>query len=102
MRKTFPLQIAGLADARVLEGIKHDVRKYLKRERRKTLPEGFTAWEFDCKVGANAESAAVVSVEDVVSALDPIAASGAESVYVEILARAGQRPARPEAQSEPQ
>ncbi len=102
MRKTFPLRAPGQADARVLEAVKHDIRKYLKRERRKTLPEGFTAWEFDCKVGPTAESATSVAADDVVAALDPIASSGADSVYVEILARAGQRPARTETRPEPQ
>jgi hypothetical protein len=50
MRKTYPLHIDGRHPDRVLDAVKHDVRKYLKRERRRDLPEGADFWDFDCKV----------------------------------------------------
>ena len=46
MRKIFPLEVHGLKPPRVIESIKHDVRKYLKRERRKALPEDVDFWDF--------------------------------------------------------
>ena len=33
MKKTFQLQVEGKHPERLLEAIKHDIRKYLKRER---------------------------------------------------------------------
>ena len=57
MKKTFSLHAPGLADARVVEAIKHEVRRYVKRERSKRLPEGFEVWEFSCKVGSDPSSA---------------------------------------------
>ena len=51
MRKIFPLEVPKHAPPRVIEAIKSDVRKYLKRERRKALPEGVDFWDFDCQVG---------------------------------------------------
>ena len=47
MRKTYPLHIDGRHPDRVLDAVKHDVRKYLKRERRRDLPEGADFWDFD-------------------------------------------------------
>ena len=91
MKKTFPLHAPGKADQRVVEGIKHDVRKYVKRERAKTLPEGFDLWEFHCKVGDCVAAAAVQPLNDVGSAIDAVVAAGATAVYIEILAAAGHR-----------
>lgn len=93
MKKTFPLQVAGKADERVIEMIRRDLRRYVNRERRKTLPEGFTAWEFDCRVGAMPEVAVATTLPGLNAAVDAVARSGAPAVYVEILARAGQRQA---------
>ena len=103
MKKTFPLHVPGKADPRVIDAIKHDVRKYVKRERRKTLPEGFTVWLFDCRVGAAADSAESVELDRIGPAIDAIAAAGSSSthVYVEILARAGNRPPRAAQETDP-
>ena len=51
MKKTFPLEVPGKKAPRVIDSIKHEVRKYLKRERRKTLPKGVDFWDFFCLVG---------------------------------------------------
>ncbi|MDP1685894.1 DUF6172 family protein, partial [Hydrogenophaga sp.] len=40
MRKIFPLTQEALHRDPVLEAVKHEIRKYLKRERRRDLPEG--------------------------------------------------------------
>ena len=40
MKKTFQLHVEGKNPDRVLDRVKHDVRKYLKRERSRALPEG--------------------------------------------------------------
>ena len=96
MKKTFPFQVPGNADERVLEAIKFDVRKYLKRERRKTFPEGFDQWNFDCKVGPDQETATVTPVADIFTALEAVAKTSVPKVYVEILAAPGKRfPAAP-------
>jgi Family of unknown function (DUF6172) len=96
MKKTFPFHAPGKDDARVLEAIKGDIRKYLKRERRKKFPEGHDLWDFNCKIGPDQATASVVTVADLIPALDKLAAAeGAKQVYVEILAFASNRqPAR--------
>jgi hypothetical protein len=56
MKKIFSLKSPPKADARVLEAVKNELRKYVQREQRKTPPEGFNRWEFACKVGPEAAS----------------------------------------------
>lgn len=94
MKKTFPLQVPGLKAPRVVESIKSDVRKYLRRERRKALPEGVDFWDFDCRVGGDAPSAETVHVSGLNGAIDDVAAAENQpSVYVEIFAKPGHRTA---------
>lgn len=91
MKKTFPLQAAGKDDARVRDKIRHELNKYVRRERKKKLPEGFEEWNLTCKVGASAAAAAALPLKEVGSAIDQVAAAGATEVYVEIVAVAGHR-----------
>ena len=96
MKKNFPLQIEGKNPERILEAVKHEIRKYFKRERNRALPKDVDFWDFDCKVGLTAVSAEVVKVSAVVESLGTLAKEGANSVYVEILSKHGVRVIRPE------
>ncbi len=91
MKKLFPLTVTGHQPPRVIEQIKSDVRKYVKRERKKALPEGVDFWDFDCRVGSAAASAEKKHVEELHKAIAEMAASGSEAVYIEILAKPGHR-----------
>jgi hypothetical protein len=91
VKKTFPLTAPNHAPARVVEQIKHELRKYLKRERSKPRPEGVDFWDFDCRVGATSESAEAKHVEELIPAIDAVAAAASPGVYVEILAKPGRR-----------
>ena len=91
MKKNFPLQAEGKHPDRVLEAVKHEIRKYFKRERNRAVPKGADFWDFDCKVGLTANTAEVVRVSAVIEAVDAAAKSGAASVYVEILSKHGVR-----------
>lgn len=96
MRKTFKLAIEGKNRDRVLEAVKHEVRKYVKRERRRELPAGVDYWDFDCRFGTTQEAAEVVHLAALTSQMDAVAQAGGEQFYVEILAKHGHRQARPE------
>ena len=91
MKKNFPLQAEGKHPDRVLEAVKHDIRKYFKRERNRDVPKGVDFWDFDCKVGLSADNSEVVRVSGVIEAVDAAAKTGATSVYVEILSKHGVR-----------
>ena len=91
MKKNFSLQIEGKNADRVLEAVKHEIRKYFKRERNRALPKEVDFWDFDCKVGLTADTAEVVKVSAVIESLDALAKEGTASVYVEILSKHGIR-----------
>jgi hypothetical protein len=91
MKKNFPLHAEGKHPDRVLEAVKHDIRKYFKRERNRDVPKGVDFWDFDCKVGLTADSAEIVRVSAVIEVVDAAAKTGAASVYVEILSKHGVR-----------
>jgi len=94
MKKTFKLHVEGKNSDRLLDSIKHEVRKYVKREKRKTLPSGANYWAFDCKFGASAEVAESLHLGEITKQMDVVAKAGGESFYVEILARAAVRTPR--------
>lgn len=95
MRKTYPLQAEGRHPDRVLDAVKHDVRKYLKRERRRPLPEGVDFWDFECKFGLTAEDAQTVHLSAVIPAIDAAAKEQVAQVYVEIITAHGKRKPKP-------
>lgn len=91
MKKTFPLALEGKHPERLLEATKHEIRKYIKRERRRVLPEGVDYWDFDCKFGATPESAATVHLQEITALIDGMAKEAAPQFYIEILAKQGHR-----------
>ena len=97
MRKTFALRPEGKHPDRVLEAIKHEVRKYIKRERRRDLPEGMDFWDFDCRFGATQDAAQTVFLNELTGLMDAVAKEQGAQFYVEILARPAQRKPRDEA-----
>ncbi len=95
MRKTFQLHIEGKNRDRVLDAIKHDIRKYLQRERRRPVPEGAQFWDFDCRFGLTQDSAEVLPEAEIKARIDAAALDGADKFYLEILAKPGFRAALP-------
>lgn len=101
MKKTFQLRPEGKNPERVLEATKHEIRKYIKRERRRALPEGVDFWDFDCKFGATEAAAVVVHLAELTPQIDGLVKSGGTQFYVEILAKHGHRTARDQAAAAP-
>jgi hypothetical protein len=95
MKKTFALQNPPHKPPRVIEGIKSEVRKYLKRERRKPLPEEVDFWDFDCRTGQDESTAREIHVSELTGAIDTAAQENWSTVYIEILAKAAHRNPEP-------
>jgi len=95
MRKTFQLAIEGKNRDRVLEAVKHEVRKYVRRERRRALPVGVDFWDFDCRFGPTEAEAVVVHFATLTELMDAVAQAGGSQFFVEILASHGHRQQRP-------
>ncbi|WPB58576.1 DUF6172 family protein [Xylophilus sp. GOD-11R] len=91
MKKTYSLAVEGKNRDRLLDAVKHDIRRYLKRERRRDLPAGVDFWDFDCRFGATEQSAERVHLGSLIESVDAAAASGADSFYVEVLTTHGVR-----------
>ena len=91
MRKTFELTHAKIKPARLLEAVRRDVKKYVKRERNKALPEGVDFWDFDCKFGHTEQEAEVVHLSDIKKCIDEVEELKLTSFYIEILAKEGRR-----------
>ena len=91
MKKVFPLNSPNHKPARVIESIKAEIRKYLKRERRKPLPEEVDFWDFDCRAGKDADSAQAIHVAEIIKPIDQAAEQSWDSIYIEILAKPAKR-----------
>ena len=96
MKKTFPLVIEGRHPDRLLEASKHEVRKYMARQRRAALPEGADYWDFACQFGLTEIDASTVHVDTLIALMDAAAKGGAAGFFVDIIGRAAQRKAKPD------
>ncbi len=95
MKKTFSLTHEKIKAPRLVDSIKHEVKKYIKRERNKTLPEGVDFWDFDCKYGHSAELSDVVHVSALNKSIDDAVQHELASFYLEILVKPGYRTSKP-------
>lgn len=91
MKKTFKLTHPKIKTPRMVEAAVSEVRKYIKRERRKELPEGVDFWDFDCKYGTTEDNAKVVHISELSKLMGTAEEQKLDSFYVEILAKPGHR-----------
>ncbi len=87
MKKTFKLIEDHRHPDRTLEAVKHEVRKYLKRERNKKLPEGATFWDFECQFGQDDKHTKALKQSELTAALDEAAKAQWPSCYIQIIAK---------------
>ena len=88
MKKTYQLAVENKKPERVIEAIKNDIRKYIKREKRKVLPEGMNVWNMDCKFAKNDEEPQVIAFQDITKSIDDAAQLNSKSIYLEIITNA--------------
>ena len=91
MKKSFALTAPNKKPDRQVESVKHDLNKYIARERRKSLPDGIDYWDFDCKFGPEVASATVIHISEINKKIDEIVLEKASSFYIEIIAKPGKR-----------
>ena len=95
MKKLFPLTHPKIRPARLVDSIRADTNKYIKRERNKKLPDGVDFWDFDCKVGASMDAAMYTHVSALSKAIGDVLDAGNEAVYLEIKAKPAKRTKKP-------
>ena len=91
MKKTYVLNVEGKDRDRLLDASKHDIRKYVKRERARALPAGVDFWDFDCKLGNTDSTSMPVHLAALIAEVDALAKDGSGSFYVEVLTKNGYR-----------
>ena len=95
MKKTFQLTVEGKNRDRLLDATKNEIRKYVKRERRRELPAGADYWDIDCRFGATEAAAQPAHLSTLIGLVDGVATEGGAQFYIEMLARPAQRKGRP-------
>ncbi|MBS9782678.1 MAG: hypothetical protein KGV43_02615 [Arcobacter sp.] len=91
MKKTFNLEVPNKKRERQVDSIKHEVRKYITREKKKALPEGFDYWNFICKFALEDEEIQDIDFTDITKSIDKAYESGKDTFYLEILKEAAKR-----------
>lgn len=92
LKKIFNLHVENKEPQRVVESIKNEIRKYIKREQKKALPENTDYWFFDCKFAKNEDEPRVIEFVDIIKNVNEASEENCQSFYLEILARAQKRP----------
>ena len=97
MKKVFKIKQDKLNPERAVEAIKHELRKYIKREKKKKLPNKDTMyWDFDCKYGKAEESAKDCTFHEILSELSLVVSVGWDECYIEIMVKAVDKPKKEE------
>ncbi|WP_319549341.1 DUF6172 family protein [Desulfogranum marinum] len=95
MKKTFELSHPKLKLPRLVEAIKYEVKKYIRRERRKKLPAGVDFWDFDCRFGVDEATSEVIHLSTINKHISEAEAKQLDSFYLEILVKPGYRTKKP-------
>ena len=91
MKKTFNLTHPKIKTPRLVDAIRHEVKQYIKRERKKELPEGVDFWDFDCRFGKDEASSDDIHLSEISDCISKAEATQMESFYLEILVKPGHR-----------
>ena len=97
MKKIFKIEQERIKPDRAVDSIKNELRKYVKREKKKELPNKKTMyWDFDCKFGKTADLAQICTFEEISTQLNSVVADGWKECYVEVIAKAVDKPEKEE------
>lgn len=91
MKKIFKLQEENKNSDRIADSIKHEIRKYIKRERSKKLPKDFGYWEFECRFGQTNDTAKSLHSAEITVELDKALAEKWDVCYIEIFSKPAQK-----------
>jgi len=89
MKKIFKLKVENKNPDRLLEAIKHEIRKYIKREKRKPLSEDVDFWKLECKFAKNDDIPSEINFEDIMGHINKAASQDCDSFYMEIISTKG-------------
>lgn len=96
MKKTFALSHPKTSYQRLVEMAKNEVKKYIKLERNKALPDGVDFWGFNCKFGKSESKASVIHEGDINRNISNAQNEHWKSFYLEVVATPKTRTKRSE------
>jgi len=97
MKKIFKIKQEKLKPDRAVDAIKNELRKYVKREKKKELPNKKTMyWDFECKFGKSEAFAKICDFDYIFTELSAVVNAGWEECYIEIIAKAVDKPLKKE------
>ncbi len=91
MKKNFSLTAPNKTPERQVDSVKHEIKKYIQREQRKSVPAGVDFWDFDCKIGETPEESAVIHVSEINKKIDLMVIDNKEQFFLEVMAKSGHR-----------
>ena len=91
MKKVFNLIDSKKKIERVADQARAEIKRYIKREQGKALPEGVDYWDFDCRIGKDSGNASEIHFSKISEEVGKIVSKGEQSFYLEILAKPGVR-----------
>lgn len=100
MKKNFKLTHDKIKPARLVDAIKAEVKKYIKRERRRSLPSSSDFWAFDCKYGADQSTSKEIHEAEIGRYIDQALAENLQTFYLEIIAKPANRTKKPQEQKD--
>jgi len=93
MKKVFKIQQDKLKPDRAVDAIKNELRKYVKREKKKDLPNKKTMyWDFDCKFGKSSEFSKDCDFDYIFTELSGVVNAEWTECYIEVIAKAVEKP----------
>jgi len=95
MKKTFSFSHPKKQRPRVADAIKYELKKYIKRERNKKLPEDVDFRDFDCRFGATEASCSVIHVSEINKVISEADAEGLDEFFLEVLSKPAKRTKKP-------
>ena len=75
--------------ARLADSIKHDIKKYLKKERAKVREEGVPFWDFDVVTGSTEASASPIELREINQHIDTAVEREANGIFFRITPKPG-------------
>lgn len=91
MKKIFKLTDPKRSPERQVDAVKHEINKYIARERRKKLPEEVDFWDFDCKIGQDEENLATIHLSEINKSIDGLVEKQYMFFMIQVLAKPGHR-----------
>ena len=91
MKKTFPLTHEKIKYPRLIESVRAEVRKYIKRSRRKELPKGVDFWDFSCRFGYSEDEAKEIHIAEIDQYISKAEELKVASLYLEVIPKHGHR-----------